>query len=109
VRQAHEAVVQDQVVPESSDRHAHAAAGVTVKLRLRAVFFIKIRQEGLRRAGKVELLRPALESLPELQDFLPGGFLCEGDEDGGQVAVRLRDAMHWLVMTGFLAFSMAPF
>ena len=85
--QAYELPVVDSVFAETACAYAHAVLGLAVELALRTVVLLEVGDELLRCAGKLKLLRKALEILPSLEDLLLRGLLLEVYEHCCGVAV----------------------
>src|SRR5579885_375988 len=94
VTERDEAVVEYVVGPDAPDGDTHAAAGITVEFRLRAVLLVADDDGSLRRGMEFQFLRKGSERSERVADFADVGLARELDADGGQVAVGDVDAVN---------------
>ena len=92
MRQTHELIIEDGVLAQAAQAHAHALTEVTVELRLRAVILLTVLHERIRRARQTQLHRRALILSPAADDLLFRGLILKRDGDCSHMAVRHRHA-----------------
>ena len=84
---ANKFIVILRIFAKSAHGNGHSVLKLSFRVNLRTVGLFKIVKELLGSAGKLKTLCLAGIFLPRLFNFLDGGFLFEGDKNGGKVTV----------------------